>query len=159
MTELELTDENLLKFLKNIRKEDLDELKYFFKENLEENFIKICKENSKTYFLADDCLNPLAIGGVKRIESEGNLAGQVWFLCTDKFYSSKIAVFKFIRRKIENFKKEYDFLFNFIYKSNFETLKWLLRCGFSAEHINNDFKLFYFGKGDNKLDLRYFTRE
>ena len=59
----------------------------------------------------------------------------------------------------EDFKKNHDILFNVIYKSNYDALKWLAKCGFKVLDLNNkNYKLFYFTKGGINFDLRYIAR-
>ena len=66
-------------------------------------------------------------------------------------------VLGYVKNKLECFKDDYDFLFNFIYKSNFEFLKWLKKADFEIVDNNENLKLFYFSKGDINFDLRYIT--
>lgn len=153
MIEIELNEKNLLLFLKNIRQEDKKELEYFFKENLEQNFIKICLKNPETYFVADKNLQPIAIGGVKEIKNNNHTFGQVWLLCTNEYKKNKISLYKYIKSKIDNFKTRFDFLFNYIYKTNFDALLWLKKCGFVSCDCSEQFKLFYYTKGVHNFDL------
>ena len=157
MIELEVNTKNLLTFLNNIRKEDLAELYFSFKDDIQSKFLEVCKENKETYFIADDCGFPLAIGGVKKICFRNFKIGQVWFLCSNEFEKNKISALRYIKNKLNYFKDDYDFLFNFIYKSNFKFLKWLKRVHFTVVDKDNDLKLFYYSKGDINFDLRYIT--
>ena len=157
MKEIEVSCYNLNRFFDDIRSQDLDELNFIFKTNIKENFLRICLENKDTYFLADDLSFPLAIGGIKIIPVKKILVGQVWFLCTNHMFNHKLAVLKYVKNKIIEFKKECDILFNFIYKSNFDFLKWLKRVGFKDLEFNKDFKLFYCKKGGIDFDLRRFA--
>ncbi len=157
MIELDVNTKNLLAFWADIRKEDLAELCFSFKEDVKEKFIEVCKGNKETYFLANDYGIPLAIGGVKKICFKDIKIGQVWFLCSNEFKKNKILVLRYVKNKLECFKDDYDFLFNFIYKSNFEFLKWLKKADFEIVDNNENLKLFYFSKGDINFDLRYIT--
>ncbi len=157
MMRIKITKKNLNIFFDDLRKEDLDELYFTFKKNLRDKFIKICLKTPDTYFLADDYGYPLAIGGIKKKLIDNIKVGQVWFLSSNKFKKNKKAVLKYIKNKIFTFKNECDILFNFIYKSNFGFLKWLYVLDFKTIDINENLKLFYYSKGDVKIDLRYIT--
>ena len=156
MIEAQINKDDLRTFLLDLRKADMLEMKNFFKKDFEEKFIETCfDKNNEIYFLKTDDNYPLALGGVYCI----NNIGQVWLLTTNKFYQHKKDVLKYVFLKIENFKTRFDILFNFIYKTNFSSLKWLKKAGFSVSNLDNcsDYKVFYFSKGA-KFDLRYFTR-
>ena len=157
MKEIEINKENLIKLFDNLRKDDLYELKATFKNNIKRNFVKICLENKDTYFIADDNGSPLAIGGIKIFYIKNFLVGQVWLLCSNDVSKNRLSVLKYVKDKIDEFKLECDILFNFIYKSNFNFLKWLQHAEFEAVPVNKNFKLFYYKKGGIDFDLRYFT--
>ncbi len=144
MRNIELTKENLILFLNNLKQEDKEELDEFLKNNTIDDFINICfKNKNTTCFLADEFSFPLILGGVCKNKNKG----LVWLLCSNKHFKHKKEIYKYIKNKINEYKKEYDFLFNYIYKSNFKALNWLLKLGFKTKEENNkDFKLFYFKK-------------
>jgi len=146
---LKLTKKNLKIFLDNLRYEDSEEMKLFFKNNSIDDFYKICQKNKKTtYFLSDFDKNPVALGGCVPYKDKSAI---VWLLSTKEVYKYKIELFKYIKNKIEFFKKRYSFLYNYIYKSNFEALKWLNILGFKSVDVDNkEFKLFYFKDYTNK---------
>lgn len=141
----------------NLRKEDKCELIQLFPTSLDE-FYKTCFEKEhKIYCVTTDKSEPLAIGGAYQVLGRKHKTAQVWLLSSNKLKENKIALYKYVVELINEFKKEYDTLFNFIYKSNFSSLKWLKRLGFKIVDLKNqDYKLFYYHKGGD-LDLRYFT--
>lgn len=158
MIEIEKNKKNLEEFLKNIRKEDKEELEIFYGKNYKKDFIDVCMNKKyETYFLADKNLNPVAIGGVVQHKSNLKL-GQIWLLTTDKVRENKFFLFKYVKNKIKKFKTKFDVLFNYIYKSNFKILLWLNLFDFeSVELKNKDFKFFYYKKEGVNFDTRYFT--
>ncbi len=160
MIEIDLNEKNLSCFVDNLRLEDKKELWYFFGKDYKKEFIKLALNTKNTYFLADKNNNPSAIGGVESRSVNSKKIGQVWLLCAKSAIKNKIFLYKYVRSKIELFKKDYDILFNSIYKSNFEALNWLRRCGFEVLNLaNKDFKVFYFNKGEKNIDLRYIAGE
>ncbi len=157
MMEIDVNKENLSIFFDNLRKEDLEELSVFLKNNIKQKFIEICMKNNNVYFIADDLKFPLAIGGVKKFCAYNLVFGQVWLLCSSAVLKNKLSVIRYVKNKIIQFKSEYDVLFNYIYKSNFTFLNLLRHMGFLDLPVNDDFRMFYFKKGDTDFDLRYFT--
>lgn len=159
MTETKLTKKHLDEFLADLRYEDRLEFESFCKNSSDE-FYKICLDKSlKTYFLTTDDNKPLALGGVYDFKGKKYKTASLWLLTTNKVKEEKVAFYRYINRKILQFKQEYDVLFNFIYKSNFDFLKFLKFKGFSIVDLKDcaDYKLFYFSKGDKYIDIRYFT--
>lgn len=154
MIELDVNKENLELFFKNIRKHDLSELKFLLKTNLKNKFIDSCLNSHFIYMIADDDSIPLAVGGCRRCVELNEKIGQIWLLCTNSISKSSIEAFNYIENKIYFFQNEFDFLFNFIYKSNFSFLPWLKKRRFEVLDYDADFKLFYYSKGDVNFDLR-----
>lgn len=159
MIEIEVNRKNLSEFLKNIRKEDEVELKSVLGEDYKNKFIEITlNKDYETYFLADKNANPVAIGGVAPFFEFDRKSGQVWLLCANDVKKHKIFLFKYIKNKVENFKKKFNILFNFIYKTNFDALLWLSLLGFEFVDLkNNDFKFFYYKKEGEDFDIRRFA--
>ncbi len=151
---IEINEENLAKFLNDIRLEDEEELERIFKDNYKKCFLDIAfelKNDKNSYFLADENDAPIAIGGAYQIQSDKKKIGQIWLLSARKSYKRRFFLYKYVKNKISFFKKEFDILFNYIYKSNFDALKWLKNFGFRTQDLENpDFKMFYFDKGENK---------
>ena len=159
MIEVKPTKRLLYEFISNLRESDLLEFNELYKNSSLDEFYKVClDENQDTYFLLTDDYLPLALGGAYSCSDFPNRAS-VWLLCTKHINKNKKELYKYIKNKIDFFKRKYNFLFNYIFKSNFSSLKWLKACGFSVLNTNRaDYKLFYFGKGENCFDIRYFTR-
>ncbi len=156
MIEIEINKQNLIAFLKDIKKEDKEELVFSYPKNYKEKFIDVCLKNTETtYFLADNMYNPLIIGGYIITNVKTSV---IWLLSTNKIEQHKKEVFKYITEKINIFKKENDILYNYIYKSNFKALKWLGKLGFAQKDIMGrfDYKIFYYTKGEN-FDIRHIT--
>lgn len=158
MKEIKITKKNVKKFLKNLRQEDLKELKYFYPKNTLKKYLQELRRLNKVYFLENKKGNPIAMGGAQKEKGNKTLA-QIWLLCTKDFKENKKELYKFIKNKILKFKQENDFLYNFVYKTNFKAQIWLEKLGFKFQNTQNpDFKLFYFLKGEN-IDIRNITRE
>ena len=151
---------NLRKFLKDIRYEDGQELLYTYGVDFENVFIDTVLNkipDSDIYFLSHNS-NPLAIGGAC-LSDESKKSAQVWLLCSKHADKHKIYIYKHIKNRIEFFKTKYDFLYNYIYKSNYKALIWLKKCGFKDVDLDcSDFKFFYYSKG-GYFDIRRFTRK
>lgn len=153
MKEIKATRKNIKKFIKNLRKEDYEELKYFLKKKISKKFQKELENLSDFYFLSDKN-HPIALGGVQQDKKHKNI-GKAWLLCTDISKHSKIKLYKFIKEKILDYQKQYDIIYNFIFKSNFKAQKWLEKFGFIFLNTQNpDFKLFYYSNGEQKIDIR-----
>ncbi len=144
MREIEVNIDNLEKFISNIRDSDRQELIYFLGKNYKNKFIKtLLSIKEGTYFLEYNS-NPACIGGIYNNEA----GGQIWLLCAKEY--DKKYLYKYIKEKIILFIKNNDYLYNFIYKTNFGFLKFLLKMGFQVTELDNpDIKLFYFKRRKN----------
>lgn len=157
MKNKKLTKKTFNQFMDNIRKEDLEEIKYFYPKNTRKKYFKTIKKLKETYFIFSQDNTPLAIGGIKE-NAKNKQIGQVWLLCANEFKKEKFSLYKFIKNKIEIYKKKYQLLYNFIYITNFQAQSWLKPLGFRFVCTDNpNFKLFYMSNGDKKIDLRNST--
>lgn len=159
MKEVSVSVNYLKNFLNDVRWCDKQEILSLDGDGFEKELFSVCFDNSfETYFLSTDDEKPLALGGAYSKKHDNT--AKVWLLCTNKLISNKKDVYKYVKNKIRIFQSKYDFLYNFIYKTNFNSLNWLKACGFKVLDLKNpDFKMFYFCKGEYKFDLRYFTCE
>ncbi|MBR5303649.1 MAG: hypothetical protein IKU37_02350 [Candidatus Gastranaerophilales bacterium] len=150
MIEAKITKKALIEFLKNLRYQDKLEMNEFFKSYSLDDFLNICLEkNNFTYFLFTDDNKPLALGGAYKVK---NKIARIWFLATNEIDKYKISLYKYVLNKISYFKQRFDFLYNFIFKSNFSSLSWLKKSGFLTIDLDTpDYKLFYFNKGEKIL--------
>lgn len=148
MIDLTLTKNKLLEFLNNLRLEDKKELDFFLKEHAQDEIINFCLKNKKdTCFLANEKLTPLILGGIYKTKENNIKQGQIWLLCSKSALKHKKEAYKYVKNKILSYQKENDYLFNYIYKSNYKALKWLTRLGFKVKELNNkNYKLFYYKK-------------
>ena len=163
MQKIKITRKNLLKLLKTIRIEDLEEIKTFYKNNYQEKFLEnIFKflKNKNTIFVKSSKNKSFAIGGVYFCPFFKELkVGQIWMISSYFYKKDKIKLFEIIRNFVKKNEKNYDILFNFIYKSNFSFLKQLEKFDFNfIETKNKDYKLFYKIKKGVNFDIRHFTR-
>lgn len=139
--------------LKYIREEDKQELMALFSDNWYSKTIESFqnKEFLVLYGFDDKKMKvPIAIGGVDKIYDEPHRAASVWFLSTKWIKNNKKLLFSTLKNQILLAEKEYDMLFNFIYKSNFKLKNWLKNSGFKFDNsffIETkpivDFELFY----------------
>ncbi|MBE7708063.1 MAG: DUF2833 domain-containing protein [Cyanobacteria bacterium SIG27] len=159
MIEKKINHNCLCSFLNNLRKEDYEELAVIKSFNFVDEILNVSENPiNQTYFLTSDNDKPLAMGGACLIEIDEYKIAKVWLLSTSEIEFYKKDLYKYVLEKLEILKTKYDILFNFIYKSNFSSLKWLKRAGFKVFDLDNsDYKLFYFLKGDINFDIRYFT--
>lgn len=158
MIELELNEKNLNAFLLNLRAEDKSEIDTLTNISFKKELFELClnKKNKNIYFIADDENNPLALGGAY-VVNDLNVA-RVWLLSTIFLNDNKKSAYRYVLDKINFFKTEFDFLYNYIFKSNFSSLRWLKKCGFKIIDLKNpEYKFFYFSNKENEIDLRYFT--
>ncbi len=159
MMEAEPNYKLLKQFLATLRREDKEETQALGCQNFEYDlFDYLDNKPEYTYFLLSKNKKPLALGGAK--ETGIPYVAKVWLLTTNELKNNKLELYKYVKNKIELFKTKYDVLYNFIYKTNFNSLKWLKKAGFSELSLENrDYKLFYFIHGGKEFDIRYFTCE
>ncbi|BAQ94047.1 putative acetyltransferase [uncultured phage_MedDCM-OCT-S28-C10] len=56
--------------------------------------------------------------------------GVVWLLSSSKLQKFPISFFKESKKWIEKLHTKYDYIYNFVYEKNWQSLKWLQLCGF-----------------------------
>lgn len=146
MIEIEVNKENLNLFLDNIRDSDRVELEYFLGKNYRTKFINTVMENkNNTYFLSYG-LTPSCIGGIY----PDKIGAQVWLLCAKK-YKRKF-LYAYIKNKLKIFIKNNLILYNYVFESNFSSLKLIDRLGFNITNTNDSrLKLFY--RKGGKFDI------
>ncbi|MBR1617473.1 hypothetical protein IJ670_04910 [bacterium] len=147
-----VTQYNLLEFAKILRKEDKKEVVFSLGKNFENKFVNIILKHKKhTHMLFYQNI-PIAIGGVcpeNKKAFYGLKAGKVWLLSSYLAPLHWKNIFRFLNFQLDIYKENYDFLYNYIYKSNYASISWIKKIGFEVVDLDNsDFKLFYFMKGD-----------
>ena len=144
MIEIEINKKNLKKFISNIRDSDKEELKYFLGSNYKKKFYEmVLSIKEGIYFLSYNS-SPACIGGIYKDET----GAQIWLICAKKY--DKKFLYKYIQNKIRLFINQNDYIYNYIYKSNFSFLKVLLKMGFKVKNLDNpDIKLFYYERSKN----------
>jgi len=148
--EIDITKENLSIFFDNLRYEDYLELANIYVVNLKENFISSVLSQKEVYFLADYSNYPLVIGG---LSSETAKKARVWLLFAKGFEKHRYEIFRYIKKKLVNYKRKYELLYNYVFESNFGILNWLKKQKFIlVDTVLSTYKLFYFKKG-GKFDL------
>lgn len=139
--------------LKNLRNEDIEELKalwgndWYMQVNLnlkDKNFYILYgkdKENNEI---------PIAMGGFSELFEKNAKIACVWLLSSKFISQNKNLLMKTLRIEIEKAEKIYDIMYNYIYKSNFEAKNWLKKLGFNFNNpypenlkLKKDFEFFY----------------
>lgn len=157
--------QELCEFYNNISDTDKEELTYILKEDILNNFISMIlssiDNNNEIYLVKNNENIPIAIGGIVKIPNSELKIGKVWLLVSKKFKNYKIFLYRYIKNRILNYKSEFDILYNYIYKSNFNALNWLYGFGFKSNPclFNSNFKIFYFVKGDKEIDLQHYINK
>lgn len=158
MIEVKPTRQKICLFLDNLRNEDKEELLINNSSDIVDEILDIFSNPiHQTYFLYYKNL-PIALGGAYFVQDEPHKIARIWLLTSKYAKYCSFELYKYITNKISIFQLEYDILFNFIYKSNFKSLNWIKKANFNVlDLISDDYKLFYFLKGDINFDIRYFT--
>lgn len=156
MKKLKINQKNLELLLDNLRKEDENELIASFGKNYKKIFVKtVLKHKKSSIFLSDENAFPLAIGGI--IKTNKNYSTP-WLISSKEFKNHQKEILKYVFHKLNEYIEENNILFNYIYKSNFKALKWLKKFGFKTIDMNENYKIFYYIKGEN-IDIRHITRK
>lgn len=136
--------EDVLAIAHNMRKCDIDEI--WASAHIEPlhalsqgmKFSKVCKVAT-----VNDV--PIAMFGVVEAHEDG--CGCVWMLGTDGIAQNKSWVGKMSRIVIDEFLKEFSYMFNFVDARNKTSVEWLKRCGatvFDPQPYGLDGKDFHF---------------
>ncbi len=139
--------------LDNLRQEDLQELEILWGLGWKDIILKSLKGKKVLFaFGKDDKDNivPIAMGGFQQVFKDNPEVACVWLLTTKYVYKNKQALLRVVRAHILASKKKYKILYNYIYKSNKEAKKWLLKLGFCFDNpqpkglvLKKDFEFFY----------------
>jgi hypothetical protein len=141
LREIEINRHNLEVLIDNLREEDKLELIYYFKTKYKEKIINtILNIKNDTYFLAYNSI-PSCIGGAYK-DAKG---AQVWLLCSENY--NKKFLYKYVKAKLNYLKTKYNYLYNYIFESNFSSLKLLKRLGFNICSTTNSKINYFYLKG------------
>lgn len=153
MNNSNLKKKDLMRFLKNLRHEDLIEIRLLHKKNWKKRIlselksenilsVKVKSQNGRNIIIA--------IGGFSEVSHNDDEIACVWLLTSKEVYSHKIFFLKEIIRHLSAAQSKYKIIYNRIYKSNFESKFWLKKLGFCFDNpfpkglnIKNDFEFFY----------------
>ena len=144
------TDKNindLTYIINNLREEDSEEAKAAYGGDWAKILIE---KTAKTDFLILTKNSiPFAAGGFV-INPYNHKIACVWLLCTNEAKKHKLRLLKELKSQLKKTTSEFDILYNFIYKSNFKSKKWIEKLGFKFDnpHPENistdaDFHFFY----------------
>lgn len=139
--------------LDNLRKEDLEELIALWGNNWKE---KVLKNTLNFDFFTlfgknkEGKLVPIAFGGFAQVLNDNPKIVCAWLLCSEYIEFNKKYLLKNIKEQLIIAKTKYQIMYNFIYKSNFESKRWLKRFGFNFDNpkpkgmqVPNNFEFFY----------------
>ncbi len=153
MNKPNLTKKDLMRFFKNLRKEDLLEIRLLYKKNWKKRILAELKsENVLSVRIKSKNGRNLiiAVGGFSEVSGNNEKIACAWLLTSNEVYHHKIFFLKEIIRHISAAQSKYKIIYNRIYKSNFESKFWLKKLGFCFDNpfpaglnIKNDFEFFY----------------
>lgn len=134
--------------LDNLRTQDLEEVQAIWKNNWKKEVLKSIQGRKALVLFSKNI--PIAMGGFVLLKDKNIKMAIAWLLCSSFINSNKALLFKTLQKEIQKAEKEYDLIFNYIYKSNFEAKKWLKRLGFKFDKpkptglkIKDGFQFFY----------------
>ena len=134
-TDRNIQDVNFI--LDNLRQEDLEELFALWGNNWKDRVLKsVLNFDFITLFGKNDKGNsvPIAFGGFAQILKDNSHIACAWLLCSKFIIFNKKSLLINIKEQITQAKSKYQILYNIIYKSNFESKKWLKRFGFNFDN-------------------------
>tara|TARA_B110000858_G_scaffold87242_1_gene100810 strand:+ start:3194 stop:3679 length:486 start_codon:yes stop_codon:yes gene_type:complete len=134
--EAKLNDALLLH--KNLRKDDIREIRASDNVSpLEALVLPFTYEGSQTYSIIHDVEDDIiGMFGVCPAINDDTF-GVAWMLATDNIQVIGKTFLKESRYWVNEMGKPYDFLYNFIDKRNWKSLKWLQFCGFEPKQELN----------------------
>ena len=134
--------------LNNLREQDLEEVQAIWKDNWQDEVLKSIKGKKTLVLFSNE--NPIAMGGFVPVQDNEIKIAIVWLLCSKFVNNNKLLLYKVLQEEIQKAEKEYDLMFNYIYKSNFEAKKWLRGLGFKFDKpkplglkVKDGFEFFY----------------
>ncbi|MCD7878512.1 MAG: hypothetical protein LUG16_01105 [Candidatus Gastranaerophilales bacterium] len=148
------TDINeIIYILEHIREEDMQELKAVYGESWQQKTISELKNKEFLILYGINDLNqtvPIAMGGISGIFPDFPHIGCVWLLTSRFADLNKLKLMKTLSEQIYQAEFKYSILYNYIYKSNKEARKWLLKLGFKFDNphpakmqLKDGFEFFY----------------
>lgn len=134
--------------LNNLREQDLEEVKALWQEAWKEKALKTLSDRKISVLFSKD--KPIAMGGFVPVKDKNIKIAVVWLLCSSFVKENRSLLIKTLKNEILKAEKEYDLMFNYIYKSNFEAKSWLKKLGFKFDNpkpiglnLKKDFEFFY----------------
>jgi len=125
--------------LDNIRDEDREELENLYGCKWREKTLESLKKQ-KFQILYGLCGEkgrcPIAMGGIYDVKCQAGKIGCVWLLSSRFIGRNKTALMRVLRNQLYADMPDYDILYNFIYKSNYEAKSWLKKLGFRFGNPN-----------------------
>lgn len=135
--------------IKNLRSEDLEEVKISFGEDFKNELKKSLFYYNAVIAVDSVTKKPILIYGVCPFE-EDIYSGLVFMLSTPDIVHYKRSFFFELKKELNKFDKKFYFLCNKIYSKNFLAKKWLKWAGFQFDipkpfsmNIPDGFEYFY----------------
>ncbi len=146
-------EKDYLYILKNLRKEDKEEVQAVWGDTWEENLLRSIKKYNVLVVIGKNMRGdkvPIAMGGFVCLFEKHSDIACVWMLTTTDADKNKILLMKEIDKQIKEAGQKYKILYNYIYKSNKEAKKWLNKLGFNFNkpkpegmELKEGFEFFY----------------
>ncbi len=142
----------ILFILDNLRNEDKQELFISSGENWKEKTLFNLENKDFLILYGNDNTGrqaPIAMGGFCETDKNESIAC-VWLLSTFFVYKNRMLLAKELKTQIAFAEQKYKIMYNYIYKSNFDSKNWLKKLGFKFDNpkppgldIKEDFEFFY----------------
>ena len=139
--------------LDNLRKEDLLEIECLWGNNWKQKVLNSIDKKKVLFAYGRDKYGniiPISMGGFHDIPCEHFKVACVWLLSTKYISMNKIRFFKELRTQFFLYEKNYEILYNYIYKTNIDAKRWLKKLGFCFDNpkpanlkISENFEFFY----------------
>ncbi len=143
----------ILYILNNLRNEDEQELKALWGTDWIKKTIKSMegKEVLILYGFNDEGKSvPISMGGFVPMFAQSNSVACVWMLSTNFIYKNKKLFVKELLEQLKQASLRYEIMYNYIYKSNRKSKKWLKKLGFNFNNpkpeglnLEEGFEFFY----------------
>lgn len=165
MLKTDKNKEDYIFILDNLRDEDFSELKALWKSDWKTNTLKNLEHTDVLVLYGNDGKHnevPVAMGGFYDISAKNLRIACVWLLTTKFVKYNRKSLFLTLKSRIEQGEKDYDLMYNYIYKSNYKAKRWLSKFGFRFDNprpvylkLEKDFEFFYKLKPERNTNVYY----
>ena len=142
--------------LDNLRPADYHECRIIHGENWKQTVYDSIMQTEFYVLLGktDNDDTPVCMGGIWEACPETPNIGVAWLLSTPEVSKYAMCLIRELKKEIEKADEKFDFMYNIIYKENFEAQKWLKPFGFVFDNskapipVPLGFEYFYRLKGN-----------